>query len=591
MADDLLTGGVSTLDEVLGGASAEIVKQTHEALIYYAGPARGPAEEAAKAAKLRGAFTVIQNWLLSHMVPDLNDAQWLFLSTGALGGTLEIERGADVTTVELMPDELYASLRAARSAKVGRPAWAASILDHEDRIHAIARGELLGLDPSGPRRRKPGKPIGSDQVKVKLRGRLEGLLANVKESLGQVDSQLQAFQPLREEGVLRGAKLNLEVLRKYAAIAGQAERNEKESKFLSDVGAKTGPLTQAFGTLAGNLKRVGEDLAARAGILESRVGDAKACLDDLEKVEAGQAGEDAAFDPETITMIRRDEDSLAAFAVKAAENAEHKVPFSGSRVLVAQHWESHPGGPDSCLATVPAVMAAFEKIGKIHVNMFPKDPEGAWVLPPVVITAVRNYVEYTDDRLIMSFVAGEPQRKGSKISLSPLEVQVLKGVGHYLCKDPLYDYRGEINAGTFIGDYSGRMEKKTQVKWAGDDKKFTMQSTSQVVDSASRSDAVNDYADVFFAFANGLQPPPKLSKRKLAVLLRYCLLESVEKTIGYLLMYVIQAELQEGKETIMKYAKNDEEAKALVVKAFADPTVAKVCGDRDFFVAKLFGKA
>ncbi|MBI4983839.1 MAG: flagellar basal body rod protein FlgC [Rhodocyclales bacterium] len=48
-----------------------------------------------------------------------------------------------------------------------------------------------------------------------------------------------------------------------------------------------------------------------------------------------------------------------------------------------------------------------------------------------------------------------------------------------------HDYRGEVNAGTFIGDYSGRMEKKTSVKWAGDDKKFTMQSTSQVVDSAA----------------------------------------------------------------------------------------------------------
>jgi len=56
-------------------------------------------------------------------------------------------------------------------------------------------------------------------------------------------------------------------------------------------------------------------------------------------------------------------------------------------------------------------------------------------------------------------------------------------------------------------------------------------------------------------------------------------------------MHVAQADPQEAKFTILKHVKNEDQAKEIVMKAFEDPTVAKVCGDRDFFLTRVFGKA
>ena len=374
MADEMMLDAVPTLDQVLGGATGDIVKQVHEALLAYAAPSRGPADDQGKASKLRGAFTTVQKWLLAQVVPDLNDAQWLFLSTGALGGKLEWEeKDGSIRDVELFPDEIYRALVQARAAKAARPAWSAPLLDYEDRVHAIARGELLGVDAGGVRRRKPGRPIGSDQVKVKIRARLETLLADVKNALAVVETAVGGFAALREEKVMTGAKLNLEVLKKFAAIASRPERNEQETKFLASVSEKLGPLSQSFAGLGGQLERAGRELIAKGQVLDGKVGEAKESLDELERIEAGQASAGAAFDQETITAIRKDADAIGSFAIRTAENAENKVAFSGSRILVKEHWDTIPGGPEGCFATVPAVLAALEKIGKIHLNVFPND--------------------------------------------------------------------------------------------------------------------------------------------------------------------------------------------------------------------------
>jgi hypothetical protein len=143
--------------------------------------------------------------------------------------------------------------------------------------------------------------------------------------------------------------------------------------------------------------------------------------------------------------------------------------------------------------------------------------------------------------------------------------------------------------GTFIGDYSGKVEKKTQVKWTGSDKKFSMAVSSEVTDGASRGEAVNDYMQFFFAMANGLTPSQKMSRRKIAILLRYCVFESVEHTIALTLLHVAQSEVEEAKITIMKHARNADVARELVTKAFEDPQVARQLGDREFFINKLLG--
>ncbi len=592
MTDDVLTTtGQDVLDQVLDEAPDEVARQVNDALVTYAAPSRGPQEEVAKAARLRGAFTVVTDWLLGKRLPYLNEAQWLFLCTGALGTSVTVNQNGSPVEVELLPAAVYELLVRDRAAKASRPAWAVPILDAEDRVNAIARGELAGLDTGMTRRRRPTKPLGSDQLKDKVKARLEGLLTSVKEQLGNVEVQLNAVGSLRDEKLLSTTRLTLEALKKYVQLAGLAgERTEQEAKLMSSVGEKLFGITQSIISLGIQLEQAGRELSVRTQGLETKLGDMKVCRTELGKLESGQGSATAAFDPDTIVTIRRDEDTLAAFSVRAAESAENKVGFSGSKILVKEQWKEFTGPPEEYLATIPGVIAAIEKISRVHINVFPKDPDGHFVIPPLVIAPIRNFVEYFDDRIVMSFVSGEYPRKGPKFSLTPLEVQVLKACGHYLSKDPLYDHRGDLNAGTFMGDYSGKVEKKTQVKWTGEEKKLTLAMTSQVVDAASRAESVSDYVDCIFAFANGLMPPQKLSRRKLAVLLRYCVIESIERTVGLTLMYVAQAEPTEARNTILKYVKTESQARALVSQAFQDPQVAKLCGDRDFFLTKLFGK-
>ena len=225
---------------VIDDAEPELQKQVSEALATYAAPSRGPQDDLMKATKLKGAYTAIQDWLLGQVLPALNEAQWLFLSTGALGDRIPL--GAQ-GTAELLPEGTYAMLEASRNAKAQRPPWAAVILDFEDRVNAIAKGELVGMDQSGKRRGKPTKVLGAEHFKGKVQNRLENAVFEVKELLSQVEIALGTFAPLREETVFRGAKINLEVLKKFTAIAANTvSRTEAEAKFLASAGEKTSGL-------------------------------------------------------------------------------------------------------------------------------------------------------------------------------------------------------------------------------------------------------------------------------------------------------------------------------------------------------------
>src|SRR5689334_12028812 len=422
MADPALTVSADLLDEVLGGSPDEIDEQLREAVAQMAQPSRGPSEDAMRAAKLRGAFTVVTDWLLAKRVPNLSDVQWLFLSTGAAATAVRVEGAGAPASFELIPQAVYDYLKAQRAAKAARPAWAAPVLDVEDRIRAIARGELVGMDAAQSRRRKPGKPIGADQMKDKVRGRLEGLGGEARQAVSQAEAALAAFAALREDKILAGLKLNVEVLKKYAQIAGApGTRNEGELKFLASVNDKLATLSQSIAGTGAAIEKAGADLGARGKALESRLADLRSSREELERLEAGATEdvEDAAYDVDTIAAIRKDADTIASFAVKAAESADNKNAWSGARILLKAHWEGFGVPAQECLATVPAVVAALEKIGKIHVNVFPKDADGQFVIPPILIEPVRNFVEFFDDRIVLSVVSGEAPRKGPKVSLTP----------------------------------------------------------------------------------------------------------------------------------------------------------------------------
>jgi hypothetical protein len=143
-----------------------------------------------------------------------------------------------------------------------------------------------------------------------------------------------------------------------------------------------------------------------------------------------------------------------------------------------------------------------------------------------------------------------------------------------------------------MGDYMGKIEKETQVKWTGKDKKFSLAATQSMQDEASRDDAINDYIDFMNAIANNIAPSPKISKRKLAILLKYVLFDKVEKNISGLLKLVAQTDPNEAKSAILFFAKDNPDVAKDMIKAAlkTDPMTSKMFSDNpDFAIMRVFG--
>ena len=142
-----------------------------------------------------------------------------------------------------------------------------------------------------------------------------------------------------------------------------------------------------------------------------------------------------------------------------------------------------------------------------------------------------------------------------------------------------------------MGDYTGKIEKTAQVKWTGQEKKMNMVMSAELVDAASREDAVQNYMDFVYNVLNGLGAPQKMSKRKINVLLRYATIQSIENNVRMLLQYVAQSEPTEVRDTILKYTNRSyDAAKDMVRKIIKeDPVVQRVLGaNPDIVIAKIF---
>jgi hypothetical protein len=112
-------------------------------------------------------------------------------------------------------------------------------------------------------------------------------------------------------------------------------------------------------------------------------------------------------------------------------------------------------------------------------------------------------------------------------------------------------------------------------------------------DTASRGDAVDDYIDFMSAVANGIAPNPKISKRKINILLKYVLFDQVEKNIANILRLVAQTEPAEAKDSIMHFAKeNVDVAKEMIAASLkVDPQTSKMFSDNpDFAINRVFGR-
>lgn len=547
-------------------------------------------DDVVKVNKLRNAYNTLVTALINTRLNNLNKYQRLFLITGAIGDIVNIE-GKEI---KLLDTNVYVKLL---ETFENRPdsVFKDFIYTTVEKMKAIAEGKISLIDTSGKKKRTVEEKIDPKKLKASLEWKKNDSLkagANLIRTIGNYIDQISAIDVVK----LKNLKVNFDAIKKYFDLLQKGKKiSGEEYKLRKALEERIEMISKALA----DFTKLYSEIFTRAneGITEikEKIDDVRQKEAELEKVEIMVAEEASrivdTYKEEHLDLIKRDISIINSFIVSAAEKSPNRVPFSGARILLDSQIPDIEKANENYFCTVENVLKALEKITSIHINAFPKDQDGLYLIPPILIEPIRNYVDFLEDRFIMGFISGEPAKKGANVSFSPVDVQVMKAIGMYLAKDPIYNYRGEINEGTFMGDYTGKIEKKAQVKWTGEDKKFNLAITSELVDAASREDAVQDYIDFVFNIVNGLGPPPKMSKRKVCVLLRYATIYSIENNVKILLQYVAQSEPLEVRDTIVKYYnRNYEQAKEVVRKIVKeDAQVQRTLGNNpEFVIAKIF---
>jgi hypothetical protein len=549
-----------------------------------------------KCERLRKGFDSLTRNLVDRKLDSLNDQQMLFLCTGALADEVKLESkpGEPEIVAKLLPRDLYDALMAEFKKTPELPEEMDYILPMVDRARFIAMGELFALDPqqAGKRRPKPAPKQGGDTKAQK-----EMALGKKNQLVKELGEGLPALQKLFAKylvGNKLAAKDAIDSMTKYynqvtgkeAPAPLQADREVLDKKVIG-----AGPALATFSEENAQVLIQMKDLAAQLGPKTLELRKAVNDLEGLSSVVSEALRKKfVSYDVDKISLIKRDFEYTGSFVGRTAESAPQRVATSGSRILLSSHLDPNGNPLKDQICTPDNVHQAMQKILKIHTNLFPLNAAGQPVIPPIIIEPVRNVVEWMDDRFVISLVSGDPVKKGPQFSLTPVEAQVLRACGNYLSKDSLFNFRGEQNVGTFMGDYSGKIEKQAKVVFAGADKKMTMVASSNVLDSAGRDQAVTDYMDFIFNVKNGLGPGQKMSKRRVAVLLRYMVFENLQTTVILLLRYAGLTEIAECRETILKHTQNKyDEAKKLVENSWTDTQVPKILGDKpQQFMAKMF---
>jgi hypothetical protein len=543
-----------------------------------------------KCDRLRKGFDALTRQLLDR-IEALNDNQMLFLATGALADTVDVGEGS----VTLLDGGIYDALMTAFKAAPDMPEEADYIYTSWDRARMIAADELYALNPQDSGKRRPKKDAAAAAADPKQAR--EVALGKRNGYVKELDAALPVMQKLFEAAKTvdaTAAGQALDLMKSFVdQAAGRAPEPQGTAKMAMDRDIlNAGPAVKAYAEAAAtNLLKI-RQLSEKYGPI---LGELRKTLREIESLNAVKTDsmrkKFVSFDIDKVAKIKTDFGYTAGFVAATAENAPNRVATSGSRVLLNSHLSLDQDPMKNQLATPENVHAAMQKLLKVHVNAFPKSPSGAFNIPPVILEPVRNVVDWLEDRFLMSVVSGEQVKKGPQFSLTPIEAQVMKAIGMYLSKDSVYNFRGEQNMGTFMGEYSGKMEKSAKVVFAGADKKMTMVASAKQMDAAGRDVAVADYMEFVFNVMNGLMPNPKMSKRRIAILLRYVVVEDLQKTVIYMLRYAAMAEMQEVRESILKHCQNNyTEAKRLVEESWKDDQVPRILGPKPAqFMGKMFG--
>ena len=577
-------------DRVLDGASPEVRSIVEDGVKAW-GKDSAVVAEKIKSDRLRKAFDALTRSLLDR-IEGLNDEQMLFLCTGALGDVVDFGEGP----INLVDRAFYDGLMAAFKTVPSMPEEADYIYTAWDRARMIATDDLYALDPQTAGKRRPKKEAAAGGV-VDPKLAREQALGKRNAMVKELDAALPVFEKLFDAAKsvdMEPGSQALELMKKFVA---QASGREPEPQ-----GNAKMDMDRNILNASNTVKKVAEDAATnllKVRQLADKYGpvvlELRKTLRELEGLNAVKTDsmrkKFASFDVDKIGKIKTDFGYTAGFVGATAEAAANRVAMSGSRVLLNAHMQMDQDPLKNQIATPENVHAAMQKLLKIHINAFPQSPSGAYNIPPIILEPIRNVVDWLDDRFVMSVVSGEQVKKGPNFSLNPVEAQVMRAIGMYISKDSIYNFRGEQNAGTFMGEYSGKMEKSAKVVFAGADKKMTMVASAKQVDSAGRETAVTDYIDFVFAIFNGLGPNPKLSKRRIAILLRYVILQDLQFTVILMLRYAAQTELGEVRESILKHTQNNyTEAKRLVEESWKDIQVPRILGPKPTqFMSKMFG--
>lgn len=598
------------LNETLEGVPDDIANVVLESLAYFGEPTtftdhtgseRNREEE--QIDKLRFAFTSLTTYLIENRLGELNEGQRVFLNTGAITDyvVFEDDEGAEYS-IQLLDSNLYLRLRQAILNPGELPDWFNFVYRNEDKFNAIALGVLepAGLDKRSlakfrsARGGDASKSLSLDQTNA-LNNAHESLINQNQEQMKEINQLVNEYYTyVRQIPMLQDILKKIE--RYEQLIASRTITNDEKDELRQMTSENAHLLGTELAKYCGSVMLTLQQIKEKGPLLDTKHRElkettAKLINAGIEDFGSVRDRDDILFDDETVRLIKTDFTYIASFAVSAARNSSLRITESASRILLDVHAERSEDPLGEAYCTLQNVYGSIQKMLTLHTNLFPLDQRGNPILPPILIEPLRNYVDLMEDRFEISFVSGDPQRKGPRFSFTPVDMVMMRCFGLYAFKDKIFDYRGDRISGNLMADYAGKLEAKTTVKWTGDDKKFKLVASSQEVDSANRNEAVEDYINFLFNAVNDFPPPTGLSKRKISVMLKYVIVENLLKTIALTLRYVADKEPDEAKITILHHAEGDKSrAKKLIEDAYAEYRTLFTEG-LDVYLQKIIGNA
>jgi hypothetical protein len=406
------------------------------------------AEEKARSDKLRSAYNTLVDFLVNNKLNDLNPQQKVFLCTGAIGDLITVQAVKPPRELDLLPTHFYDMLIKIFSGPDPN-ARTLPVFSVLEKFIMIAKTDLVALT-FGDERKKALRNSPQDRKRAKddVQRKLDAVRSEITLAAGQIDIYFPKLLAGMGEAAVKNVKNGLEMLKRVSAAWGKGDlAEEQEKNFQKANEAKVGETGLSIAKWVDDVAQLLKLIRDNARMVDERyqafqrLNIEVARIDSLSPTTIQRAG--PLFNSDSISQIKVDIDTTNSSIVRAADSSAVKVPFSASRILLYKQFNDNEDF-EVRFCSPPRVIASLEKILAIHVNLFPKDGQGRFIIPPILLEPLRNYVDFFQDRFIMGIVTGESERKGPFASFSPVDVQVLRLCGLFLSKDPIYDYRGDI---------------------------------------------------------------------------------------------------------------------------------------------------